>query len=170
KAVVFSSPVMCVKKMTEDMGDCINELGPELSAAIWEAEASHDYSTEGFMQGMGAMLSRHVCRLPEWPACIAAAQQKTGGLVYMTMWGTQQFTCNGLLKEFDVRADLDKIKVPALFVCGEYDYCKPKTGEEYSKQVADGTLLVIEDGAHQAHVEFPDLYKEKVSAWLAEKL
>lgn len=168
KAVVFGGPVMATKIMTDDCARLVNELGPELSKAVWDAEAAHDYSSEGFAAAMDEFYNRHVCRLPVWPDYVNKGTELTGYPVYNTMWGPSEFICTGNLIDFDMMPYLDQIKVPVLYTCGEFDECTPESSKLYSESVPDGTLIIFEGGSHMHHVEFPELYKEKVTEWLKE--
>jgi proline iminopeptidase len=49
----------------------------------------------------------------------------SGALVYGYMWGPSEFTSTGTLKTFDATRWLSMIKVPTLFLAGEFDEATP---------------------------------------------
>lgn len=70
---------------------------------------------------------------------------------------------------FDVRGELDRIDVPALAVCGEYDRLTPPQYHEYlAGEIPDGELVTIDDAAHLAMLERPDAFNGTVSEFLGQ--
>jgi pimeloyl-ACP methyl ester carboxylesterase len=58
--------------------------------------------------------------------------------------------------EFDVRGDVDRIDVPTLALCGEYDRLTPPRYHEYLvDEIPDAELAIVEDAAHLAMLEQP---------------
>ncbi|SFS08519.1 Pimeloyl-ACP methyl ester carboxylesterase [Halomicrobium zhouii] len=68
---------------------------------------------------------------------------------------------------FDVRDRLDRIGVPTLAVCGEYDQLTPPEYHEYlADNVWNGQFETVPDAAHLAMVERPDEFDEAVADFL----
>lgn len=64
----------------------------------------------------------------------------------------------GLLRSFDVRERLGEVAAPVVAVAGAHDrVCPPESLEEIAGGVRDGRLVVLDDVAHQAPVEAPDV-------------
>jgi len=62
--------------------------------------------------------------------------------------------------EFDVRGELDRIDVPTLALCGEYDRLTPPRYHEYlANNVPGGEMGVVEDAAHIAMLERPTAFE-----------
>lgn len=65
---------------------------------------------------------RHVCRVLPWPPdFIATADNLAKSPAYRVMWGPNEFTFVGNLKDWDRRPDLGAIRVPTLITTGQYD-------------------------------------------------
>jgi len=86
--------------------------------------------------------------------------------VYVTMQGPSEFGVKGdaRLKEWDVKDQLHKIKVPTLTIGAEHDTMDPKAMEEISKTVQNGRYLHCPEGSHLSQFDdqqhfFPGLIK-----------
>ena len=75
--------------------------------------------------------------------------------VYNYMWGPSEFSCSGTLRGHDSTHLLSKIKVPVLYICGEYDSGTPEAAKKYMAKTPNAQLQVIPGCAHNASREKP---------------
>jgi pimeloyl-ACP methyl ester carboxylesterase len=74
---------------------------------------------------------------------------------------------NGIYQTLDIRPSLGRVVTPTLVVAGELDLiCGPAQARPIAAAVANATLVVIPDCGHMPMVETPDLFRERVVAWL----
>ena len=64
------------------------------------------------------------------------------------MWGPSEFKATGNLKDYDRVSSLKKIKVPVLFICGEYDEARPNTVRYFQSLIPNSKLVVIKNSGH----------------------
>jgi len=68
---------------------------------------------------------------------------------------------------FDVRADLQRIKVPTLVVCGDKDRMTPPKWSEYlNANIPNSTLKLVQDSGHMIPLERPGALGEVVQSFL----
>jgi pimeloyl-ACP methyl ester carboxylesterase len=109
---------------------------------------------------------RHIIRLDPEPEVLQRAQAKFGKQVYETMWGPNEFTVTGTLKDWDVIARLSEIRVPTLITSGRHDECTPTLVEPLHKGIAGSDWVIFEESAHMPYLEEPDRYLEVVGDFL----
>jgi pimeloyl-ACP methyl ester carboxylesterase len=109
---------------------------------------------------------RHIIRLDPEPEVLQRARAKFGKQVYETMWGPNEFTVTGTLKDWDVIARLGEIRVPTLITSGRHDECTPKLVEPLHEGIAGSEWVIFEESAHMPYLEEPESYLETVSAFL----
>jgi pimeloyl-ACP methyl ester carboxylesterase len=64
-------------------------------------------------------MQRHLCRLDPWPDALERSGRNIEGTpVYEAMFGPNEFTVTGNLKEWDRTDRLHEIAVPTLITCG----------------------------------------------------
>ena len=109
---------------------------------------------------------RHICRLDPEPEVLERARAKFGKQVYETMWGPNEFTVTGTLKDWDVIARLGEIRVPTLITSGRYDECMPALVEPLHQGIVASDWVIFEDSAHMPYLEEPDHYLQVVGDFL----
>jgi pimeloyl-ACP methyl ester carboxylesterase len=109
---------------------------------------------------------RHICRLDPEPEVLQRARAKFGKQVYETMWGTNEFTPTGTLKDWDVISRLGEIRVPTLITSGRYDECTPKLVEPLNEGIEGSEWVLFEASAHMPYLEEPEHYVQVVGGFL----
>jgi pimeloyl-ACP methyl ester carboxylesterase len=109
---------------------------------------------------------RYICRLDPEPEVLQRARAKFGKQVYETMWGPNEFTVTGTLKDWDVIARLGQIRVPTLITSGRYDECTPALVEPLHEGIAGSEWIIFEDSAHMPYLEEPERYLRVVGEFL----
>lgn len=85
--------------------------------------------------------------------------------VYNYMWGPSEFSCLGTLRGHDSTKLLRSIRVPVLYICGEYDSGTPEAAEWYASMTPDAEILVIPGCAHNSCREKPQEFNAAVTAF-----
>jgi pimeloyl-ACP methyl ester carboxylesterase len=109
---------------------------------------------------------RHICRLVPEPEILERARAKFGMQVYETMWGPNEFTVTGTLRDWDVIDRLDEIRVPTLITSGRHDECTPALVEPLHQGIAGSEWLIFENSAHMPYLEEPEGYLRVVGDFL----
>ena len=76
--------------------------------------------------------------------------------VYETMWGPAEFVCTGSLRSLDLVPVLPHLKVPTLYVSGEYDECTPDASHYFASHMPNASVQTIPGAAHLTTIDAPD--------------
>jgi len=109
---------------------------------------------------------RHIIRLDPEPEVLARARAKFGTQVYETMWGPNEFTVTGTLKEWDVIDRLGELEVPTLITSGRHDECTPALVQPLADGIPGAEWVLFEESAHMPYLEEPERYLEVVGGFL----
>jgi proline-specific peptidase len=109
---------------------------------------------------------RHICRLEPEPEVVSRARAKFGKQIYETMWGPNEFTVIGTLRDWDVIDRLGEIRLPTLITSGRHDECTPALIEPLRRGIAGSEWVLFEASAHMPYLEEPERYVEVVSDFL----
>ena len=72
--------------------------------------------------------------------------------------------------DFDDRADLGRLTVPALVVFGRYDViCGPHWGHELYQAIPGSQLLILENSGHFGHLEEPEPFAAGVAKFVTAR-
>jgi L-proline amide hydrolase len=132
------------------------------SAPRWAVETSR--LAAGLDEG--EFRRKHICRLDPEPEVLKRARAKFGKQVYETMWGPNEFTVTGVLKDWDVIDRLGEIRVPTLITSGRYDECTPKLVEPLHAGIAGSEWVIFEGSAHMPYLEEPARYLQVIGGFL----
>jgi len=83
------------------------------------------------------------------------------------MWGPNEFTAVGNLKDWERRADLGAIRVPTLLTTGQYDEVTLDCHQTILERVPGSQILIFEGCSHMTMVEKPAEYARAVRAFIA---
>jgi len=155
-SIVMSGPAISTKVFLEGARSWIPSLPQDMQEAIGQAEGLRSYDDADYLNAMNAYYHRHVCRLDPWPACVESTFAAMGVQVYQKMWGPSEFTCDGVLRDFDNVHVLPELKMPVLYTCGEYDEAAPVGLRRYRDATPDSEMLVLPGASHMHHLERPD--------------
>jgi proline-specific peptidase len=110
---------------------------------------------------------RHICRIEPEPAALGRTRAKFGTQVYETMWGPNEFTGVGNIKDWNRTDRLGEIAVPTLITVGRYDEITPACAETMHRGIAHSQMRVFEQSSHTAHLEETETYLQVVREFLA---
>lgn len=165
-SLVLSAPYLSTLQWIEDQKKWIKQFPVEVQDTITKYETIGDYSSPSYQDAMMFFYRRHVCRLDPWPDCMNDAMEKIGADVYAKMWGASEFTMNGTLKTVDLTKQLNEIKVPVLFTCGEFDEATPSTTALYQSKLPGSEIYIFKGASHEHHLEKTDEYNQVIRSFL----
>jgi len=151
ESLVLNSTPTSAPRWAEETRRLHAELPPGLDEKAAEAEFKR----------------RHICRLDPEPEALRRSRAKFGTQVYETMWGPNEFTVTGTLKEWDVVDRLGEIRVPTLITSGRHDECTPTLVEPLYRGIQGSGWVLFEASSHMAYLEEPARYLEVVGGFLA---
>jgi proline iminopeptidase len=167
RSVILSSPLVTTAQWELDADSLIRALPDSFQQAIAKHESAGTTDSPEYAAAMEEYYRRHVTRQPRRsPADADSARQTSGSLVYRYMWGPSEFTSTGTLKRFDATAWITAIKVPTLFLAGEFDEATPASTERFAKLVPGAEFRVIPGAGHSTENDNPDELLQVVREFL----
>jgi proline iminopeptidase len=88
--------------------------------------------------------------------------------LYEYMFGPSEFIITGTLREFDRIDRLPELRLPVLFLGGEYDEARPETLVEFQQLVPGSVVKVIPEAGHIINVDQPEIFNQVVKEFLVE--
>lgn len=168
-SLILQSPLVSTSSWAKDADRLLRTLTPEHQKIIRNCLEVGATDSKVYQEAEKAYYKRYVYRGKPDP--VKERYQKRfpnlhGKELYMNMWGPSEFRATGSLKSFDREKDLGKIKVPTLFIAGQYDEATPKTLAKFAKKVPDGRLEVIKNASHAILSEKPQAMARIVSKFV----
>ena len=171
KGLILAGPFLRVDRWIDDAERLIKTLpdGDEMWAKIQECESTGEYDdeyekiNEVYSENFYSRNEGAFDGTPEWVETSVVG----GEDVYYYMWGPTEFSCTGTLKGHDSTPLLKKIKIPVLYLCGEYDSGTPEAAKEYEALTPNGEVCVLPGCGHDSPRERPLEFNAVVDAFAA---
>ena len=162
RSMVLVSPALSAARWSDDSERLISQFPAELRAI----HADPDASEQDIERLKNEYMSRHFLRLRDDPEPVKRAKEGFGPQVYVTMWGPNEFTPVGPLKEYERTSDLPGIKVPVLYLCGRFDSATPASTEFYASVTPGAEVRIFENSAHHSFIEDSDSFATAARTFL----
>ncbi|MEO6254834.1 MAG: proline iminopeptidase-family hydrolase [Ferruginibacter sp.] len=146
KAIIFNSPYFSTALWKKDADTLISKLADTIQLAIKNGEISHDYKSAAYTNANVVYSKNYGIRKTRLTSELDTALSKANTFIYEHMWGPTEFTATGTLIHYERVQSLKNIKVPALFITGEFDEARPAT-VKYFQSLVPGSKFVMIDGA-----------------------
>lgn len=168
KGIIFSSPYLGTEIWIADADTLVMTLPDSIQSMISTAENNNEFDSPDFKFADSVYWSLFGLRSGKLPEYIDTITAPGNTFIYNYMWGPSEFTATGVLKNYDNIAGLEKVKVPVMFITGEYDEARPSTVEQFHKKIPGSKFIVVENAGHSSMVDNREQYCNAVDAFLKE--
>lgn len=168
KSIIFQSPMFSAKDWKEDADRLISKLSKKTQKVIEYCHEVEATDSKVYRKAVFEYYLKHVCRDEKVLKSKSQINNEHGNRIYNTMWGPSEFKATGTLKKYNKVKELKKIRVPTLFICGQYDEATPSTVEKYHNLVIESDFLVVKNASHSILKENPRPMIKKIKEFLKD--
>ena len=151
--LILSSPLICTSTWIKDSNLLRASLPSETLRVMETCESSGTTDSQKYLDAVDIFYKMHLCRVDPWPEPVLNTMNLVNSVCYESMWGPNEFTCNGILKNYDGSKDLYKIDVPTLVTCGDFDEATPKSTKKFSNMIPNSNFKNFKASSHMAFIE-----------------
>jgi len=148
KAIIFNSPYFSTALWKADADTLISTLPDSIQMAIKTGEQNHDFESPGYKNANEVFSKNFGVRNTRLTSELDTATYAGNKFIYNYMWGPTEFTATGTLIHYDRVQSLKTIKVPTLFITGEFDEARPATVKYFQRLVPNARYVEIEGAGH----------------------
>ena len=146
KALILASPCMSTKGWELDADTLINSMDAVYSTPLKNFKAGNYKDTDNYSNAIAAYYSNFYNRKKN--QYIDSSIERSGKMLYLHMWGPEDFLATGNLKNYNRINDLHKINVPTLLTAGEFDAARPTTVKLYQTLIPNAKFSMIPNAGH----------------------
>ena len=155
KAIILSSPAISIPRWLSDADTLLSTLPDSVQNAVRTSEHNKTYDSPAYQNAIQVYYQNFLARKLPWSPDIDSTSMQLGKS-YQYMWGPSEFTAEGALKTYDRTNRLGEIKVPTLFIAGEFDEARPTTVQYYQSLVPGAKFEVIKGAGHLTMQDEPE--------------
>jgi proline iminopeptidase len=168
RSLILSSPLVTTAQWEHDADSLLRALPDSMRDAIARHEADHTTSSPEYVSATKAYYGLYLSRTHSSPtADNDSSSAEFGRQVYEYMWGPSEFSSTGTLKTFDATSWLREVRVPTLFISGEFDEATPASTRNFSRLVPGADFVMIPGSGHMTTRDNPDALRSEIRAFLA---
>jgi proline iminopeptidase len=146
----------------------ISEMPNGAGARMHALEAAGQTASPEYEQLTQLFYDLHVCRVKPMPPEAAESLEICGkSIAYRVMNGPNEFTITGVIKDWDRRKDLGRIRLPTLITTGEYDEVTLDCHQTIQQGIAGSHLEIMKDASHMTMSEKPAEYNRLLSPFVS---
>lgn len=168
KGMIFCGACISIPLYLEGVDSLLAILPDTIQTAIITNEKNRTYNAPEYKQANKVWWENFVARKLPWSADMDSGSSTFGDAVYKYMWGPTEFTATGPLKDYDQTHLLHKIKVPVLFMVGEYDEVLPSQVRYYHSLVPGSKFALIPNSGHLTTHDNPEQMVRSITDFLNE--
>lgn len=168
QTVTLYSGAASTMQCYEGMQMLRRQLPPETVDRMNQYETAGDFENPEYLAAVQILLDRHLCRVHPWPDELIRSMENMGTAVYNTMWGPNEFTLTGNLRDWDRHDHLGDIDISTLIICGRYDEVIPACSETMHTGIQNSRLEIFENSSHLCHMEEPEKFFPLLTGFLKE--
>jgi L-proline amide hydrolase len=165
-SLVLSSTVADLEGWASEQKRLRAQLPADVVATLDRLEAAEAYDDPEYEQAMQVYFDRHFYRGPHRPPELERMMAERGRDVYRAMWGPNEWTPTGRLRDWDVRPRLGEIDVPTLILRGRYDMSTDAVAATLVRGIRNAREVVFEHSSHTPVLEETERYLAVVGDFL----
>ncbi len=166
ESLIFQSPMFSAKLWENDANKLIQNMAKQDQKIISYCHEINATDSNVYEDVMFKYYLKHVLRDKTKLTELMKRKNDNGKKVYQYMWGASEFKPTGTLKKYNRLSSLSKIKVPSLFICGQYDEATPESTALFSSKVENSENKVIKAASHVILKEQPTAMLKVISTFL----
>ncbi len=166
--LILSSPLLNTDLWLADNQIHRENLPPDVLSVMDRCEKDGQESSQEYQDAVNVFYTRHFCRANPWPDYVMETMNALNETCYAGMWGPNEFTCNGLLRNYDGLTELETIQTPTLVTCGEFDEATPASCKAFVNLIPDARYAEFENASHLTFVDNREKYIETLRKFLVD--
>jgi proline iminopeptidase len=168
KGLILSGPALSTARWIQDADTLLATLPVETQQVIRTNEANNTTDAPTYQEAVMAYYDLYLTRKKPMSADMDSTFAQIGMNVYQHMWGPSEFTATGNLKNYDRTEALKQIRVPTLFISGEFDEARPATVQYYTDQIPGARHALIQGSAHLTMQDAPEQELKAITNFLTD--
>jgi proline iminopeptidase len=152
-SLTLASETLDIPGFAANVRGLFQAMPDSMSRAVRLREAGAPYDSTAFRAAMREFRS-HFTRSPV-PVEMDSLGRLSNPEIAAYMLGTSPFTPSGTLRQYDATPFLRQVKVPALFIVGEFDVAGPEIIRHHASLTPAAQLVVIPNAGH--HTQWDNL-------------
>lgn len=166
ESVIMAGPAISIPRWVHDADSLLTTLPDSVQQVIRENEEAGTTDSPAYQDAVMVYYQKYLARKQPWSADIDSSFAQINPALYQYACGPSEFSITGFLRGYDRTGQLNQIKVPVLFIAGQYDEVTPSTMKYYQDLIPGSKLVIVPDAGHLAMQDDPVDYVNDLRTFL----
>lgn len=166
QALILASPCISTRLWINDEDTLISTLPDSIQFFIKQSMKNVKSDSLKIKEALDYYSNSFYSRKQPISADLDSSRSQFGTNVYEFMWAKEEFGATGTLRDYDRTGDLKKIKVPTLYITGEFDAARPSTVKYFHSLTPNSKFIVINNAGHHTMHDNPEENIEAIQTFI----
>lgn len=169
RALILASPILSSKLWAADADTLISSLPEAISVVLKNDIEGIKQDSVALNAAMDFYIQTYGARKRPLSRDFDSTFSQNAQNVMEYLWGTSEFIPKGSLKNYDRTNALQSIRVPVLYIIGDYDEVRPNTARYYQRLTRNSYITIIENAGHMTMQDNPAENVKAIADFITEQ-
>ncbi|MDO8261255.1 MAG: proline iminopeptidase-family hydrolase [Candidatus Magasanikbacteria bacterium] len=165
RSLILASPFLSAAIWVNDAKRLIKKIPLKMQQTIVTSTKTNDFKSKEYKAAVKEYYKRFLIRIKR-PALSKLSLKLGNSDIYEYMWGPNEFSCTGTLKNYYVVEKLAYLDLPILITCGKYDQITSDTVNSLVKKLKNAKAVMFSKSSHVPHLEEKEKYLKVINAFM----
>jgi proline-specific peptidase len=166
QSVILASPSLDIPRWQHDADSLVGTLPDSVQEIIHSHETAGTTDSPEYQAAAMQFYHVYLARKQPWSADIDSSLLQMNQALYDYMAGPTEFSLTGTFHNYDRTAQLHEIKIPTLFIVGQFDEAVPSTVKSFQRQVPNSEMVIVPGAGHLAMQDDSAYYDQALRDFL----
>lgn len=168
KSLILASPVLNIPLQIRDKISLLHTLPDSIVSAILINEQNGTQNSPEYQSALMVYITTFFARKLPWSEELMKAFEVVNHQLMAHLMGSKNFTCSGILCDYDITNRLNEINAPILLMSGEYDTSTPEAVASYQNEFKNAEMAILKNCGHLTMQDDPESDAEIIREFLSK--
>jgi len=170
QSITLAGPQSDIKLYAQAQWDpkdgSITKLPLYLQNRISVLQDTRQFDSEEYVAIVDTYCALFLTRTQPVPSCVADSLTGVNTNIYFGLYGKDEFSIGGTIKDWNVTDRIHEIKVPVLLTTGQHDIVRPSVVDVMQNEFKHVERALFSKSAHLSMIDEPDRMNEVIQDFL----
>jgi proline iminopeptidase len=156
KSLLLASPVLNMQLQKKSKISQLHSLPDSIVSVILINEQNGTLDSPEYQSAMMVYFTTFFARRLPWSDELMKAFAVVNYQLMEYLVGVKQFTCSGILCDYDITGRLNEINTSTLLITGEYDTSTPEALKSYHNKFPNSEVAILDNCGHLTMQDNPE--------------
>ncbi|MBI3872416.1 MAG: proline iminopeptidase-family hydrolase [candidate division Zixibacteria bacterium] len=165
--LILAGPALDIPQFQRDADSLLLQMPDSIQQVVNQTVKAGAFESPEYQAAVMQYYQKFLARRQPWSADIDSSFAQINPKLYAYVNGPSEFTLTGTFRDYDCTARMKDVRIPVLYVAGEFDEARPSTARHFQSLTPKSELAVIQNAGHLAMQDEPEQYVQTLRKFLS---